>query len=145
MMKSGRTSLYAPLAMLSCVGGAPSTESIFTLLSAAVRDPALAMPGARVFDTTSLIAEFDPVSAPCQLIEGWSSLNRAVSACTAGRAPPPPLAVYWPLIGSGVGDGGAVTPHAATRHAAARAPRTLVAVDRRCAPLISTPGSGKAG
>src|SRR5213083_563388 len=85
------------------------------------------------------------VSVTSQLIEGRSSLNRAVSACTAGRAPPPPLAVYWPLIGSVVGDWGAVTPHAATRHAATRAPRTLVAVDRRCAPSISPQGSGTAG
>src|SRR2546428_13606965 len=79
----------------------------------------LTKPRSMGFDTTSLIAEFDPVSVTCQLIDGGSSLNRAVSACIAGRAPPPPLAGYWPLVGSGAAGGGAVTPHAPTRQAAA--------------------------
>src|SRR5207247_11369546 len=82
----------------------------------------LTKPRSMVFDTTSLIAEFEPVSVTSQLMDGCSSLNRAVSACTAGRAPPPPLAVYWPLIGSGVGDAGAATPEAATRQAATGRP-----------------------
>src|SRR5256886_13783244 len=78
-------------------------------------------------ERTSLMAEFEPLSATIQLTCGWSSVNRAVSAWTAGSAPPPPLAVYVPESGSGV-DAAGPAPHAET----VRRARTIPA--RRTAP-----------
>src|SRR5712692_40247 len=94
------------------------------------------------FATTSLIAEFDPLSATIQSTPGWSSLNRAVSACTAGSAPPPPLALYVPDSGWGVGEAGTAPPQAASMRRARAIPATAVALWRGCPGRIITSCSG---
>src|SRR2546430_224426 len=65
-----------------------------------------------------VIAAAEPVSLRGTGPPGGRPLRRPARAGPGGGAPPPPVALYWPANGSGVGRGGAATPHVARTSAA---------------------------
>src|SRR5919201_336304 len=84
-----------------------------------------------------LMAALEPDSTTFHLTLGCSSVKRVARAWTTGSAPPPPLALYSPLSGSGVGAAG-VPLHAAMSIAMATA-TTSRGRSSRLVIVVSTP------